>query len=59
MGGSFIACIGESLDVDYSLRASSGVSTAAWQADEVLNGRASQSTYGNSAYLCFASADPR
>lgn len=58
MGGSFIAFIGETLDVDYSLRASTGVSTAAWQADEVANGRASRSTYGNSAYLYFASADP-
>lgn len=58
MGGSFIAFIGETLDVDYSLRASTGVSTAAWQADEVANGRTSQSIYGNSAYLYFASADP-
>ncbi|MDP3577264.1 PEP-CTERM sorting domain-containing protein [Methyloversatilis sp.] len=58
MGGSFIAYIGETLGVDYSLRASTGVSTAAWRADEVANGRMSQSTYGNSAYLYFASADP-
>jgi hypothetical protein len=58
IGGSFTAFIGETLYVNYALRASTGVSTAGWQQIDVQNGRAAASTYGNSAYLYFSSADP-
>lgn len=58
IGGSFTAFVGETLYVNYGLRASNGVSTAAWEQIDVLNGRAAQSSYGNSAYLYFSSADP-
>lgn len=58
IGGSFTAFVGETLYVTYALRASNGVSTSGWQQIDVQNGRAAESSYGNSAYLYFSSADP-
>lgn len=58
ISGSFTAFVGETLKIEYSLRASAGVTTAGWAAIDVLNGRAAQSSYGNSAFLYFSAADP-
>lgn len=58
LGGSFTAFVGETLNVEYSLRASTGSSTAGWAAIDVLNGRAAESSYGNSAFLYFSATDP-
>lgn len=58
IGGQFTAYVGETLWLDYYLNASAGVSNAGWGQIDVLNGRARSSSYGNSAYLYFASADP-
>lgn len=58
IGGSFTAFVGETLNIEYGLRASTGSSAALWTEIDVLNGRTSRSSYGNSAYLYFSSADP-
>jgi PEP-CTERM motif len=58
IAGQFTAYVGESLYLDYYLNASTGVSNAGWTQIDVLNGRARNSDYGNSAYLYFASVDP-
>jgi len=58
LSGSFTAYVGESLNIVFALRASAGLSNAAWRSADVLNGRISSSSYGNSAYLYFASDDP-
>lgn len=58
IGGSFTVFVGETLNIEYGLRATTGSSAAAWSEIDVLNGRSSRSAYGNSAYLYFSSADP-
>lgn len=58
IGDSFTAFVGETLSVEYVLRASNGASTALWAAIDVLNGRAAQSSYGSSAFLYFSSVNP-
>ncbi len=58
IAGSFTAFVGETLNLEYGLRAATGSSAAQWTEIDVLNGRTSLSSYGNSAYLYFSSADP-
>ena len=58
LSGQFIAYVGETLNLDFGLRASAGVNNFSWGPIDVINGRASSSKYGNSAYLYFASEDP-
>ena len=58
IGGSFTAYVGETLNIEYSLRASAGASRAGWSEIDVLNGKAEHSAYGNSAFLYFSAADP-
>lgn len=58
IGGQFTAYVGETLFIDFYLRASAGVPNAGWKQIDVLNGRTARSDYGNSAYLYFASANP-
>lgn len=56
--GAFTTHVGETLYLEYWLRASAGVSNYNWTQIDVLNGRHADSRYGNSAHLYFASLDP-
>ena len=58
IAGQFTAQVGDTLQLEYFLQSSTGVSDAGWTAADSLNGRAANSSYGNSAYLYFSATDP-
>jgi len=57
ISGQFTAEVGDTLQIEYYLQASAGVSDSGWTNADRLNGRAANSDYGNSAFLYFSAAD--
>jgi len=58
LGGQFSAQVGGRLFIEYFLQASAGVRDSNWKQEDVENGRAADSDYGNSAFLYFSATDP-
>ncbi len=57
IGGQFTTFVGDILTVDYALEAFTRMTTTGWRPIDVLNGRANNSFYQNSAHLFFRVTD--